>query len=434
MSTVAGVSPGFINGIGTVAKFRSPAGVCVNNVGGAPTVLYVADTHNHAIRAIGLAVRNTSTLAGSGSAGWADGVGSAARFNLPYMCAVDSTNTYMYVTDMDNGAIRRINLASRSVTTIIGKSCMSSTASCVSPNAGCCLPGLSNSSCSDGSCYLPGAGASSSLYQAQSLVLSYNSPCDGTAGCLWVTSQLGTLSVVDLSASPPAMTMAACIDPSGNSCTSCTSSGGCADYPSTQVQGVALDGANPPNILVALRIPAFAVWQCTPVDSLSALASCTRDVGQGVGHQYVEDITSSGISLLFGSLGSWGDESVGTPLSAGLISPWGLAFDASAAALFLADQNVVRFSNFVSGNPANVITVAGGATKVLPGIAGPGFPNHWVSPAPANINVPGAGYTNGIGTNAAFNAPSNIVAVHATRMLYVADSSNHCVRSITYFL
>ena len=400
-------------------------------------MLYVADTYNHAIRAVVLATRNTSTLAGSGVAGYADGVGSAARFNMPYMCAVDSANIYMYVTDTGNGAIRRINLASRSVTTIIGKSCTSSMASCASPGngkTGCCWQGLSSGSCSGGSCYLPGAGASSSFYLAQSLVLSYNSPCDGTAGCLWVTSQLGTLSVVDLSASPPAMTMAACIDPNGNSCTSCTSSGGCADYPSTQVQGVALDGASPPNILVALRDPAYAVWQCTPGGSLSALASsCSRGVGQGVGYQYVED-TYGGTTTITGHIGSWADESIGAPLSAGLIRPWGLAFDASAAALFLADQNVVRFSNFVSGSPANVITVAGGATKGLPGVAGPNYPNHWQSPAPANIDVPNTGFTNGIGTNAAFNAPSNIVAVHATRMLYVADSSNNCIRSMTYFL
>ena len=436
MTTVAGLggtSAGFVDGIGTVARFNSPAGVCVNNIGGAPSVLYVADTYNHAIRAVVLATRNTSTLAGSGVAGYADGVGSAARFNMPYMCAVDSANTYMYVTDTGNGAIRRIDLSSRSVTTIIGKSCTSITASCVSPGngkAGCCLSGRSSGSCSGSSCYLPGAGTSASFYLAQSLALSYNSPCSGSAGCLWVTSQMGTVSVVDLSTSPPAMTMAACIDPSGNSCTGCTSSGGCADYPFTQVQGVALDGASPPNILVALR-NAYAVWQCTPGGSLSALASCSRDVGLGVGHQYVEG-ASGGTTTSTGEIGSWGDESVGTPLSAGLINPWGLAFDATAASLFIADQNVVRYSNFVSGNPANVVTVAGGATRALPGVAGPNYPNHWKSPAPANIYVPSAGVVNGIGTNAAFSAPSNVVAVPSTRVLYVADSSNNVIRVMSY--
>jgi hypothetical protein len=439
--TVAGNSVGLLNGIGTNALFNSPAGVCVNNVGSAPSVLYVTDTNNHAIRAIVLATGNTTTLAGSAE-GWADGVGAAARFNQPNMCAVDSGNANMYVTDTGNGAIRAINLATRSVTTIIGKGCTSSAASCSDSREGCCLQGLASSPCSDASCYLPGnSGTAASFFQAQSLVLSYASPCSPSSGCLWVTSQLGTLSVVDLSSSPPAMTMAACVDPGGSSCTGCTFSG-CTDYPFMQVQGVALDGASPPNILVALRSgpsgpnSGFAVWQCTSTGSLSTLASCSRDVGQGVGFQYVDGVDGAGDTSSTGTLGSWRDESSSSPLSAGLISPWGLAFDASATppALFIADQNVIRRTNFVSGQPGDVVTVAGGASKALPGYGSDNKPSHWFSPAPVNPLVPVKGTANGVGTATAFNAPSNIVAVPATRVLYIADTSNDRIRGMTYQL
>ena len=408
--------------------------MCVNNVGSAPSVLYVADTNNHAIRAIVLATGNTTTLAGSGAAGWADGVGAAARFNQPSMCAVDSGNANMYVTDTANGAIRAINLATRSVTTIIGKGCTSSAASC-SGATGCCLEGLVSSPCSGSSCYLPGnSGTAASFFQAQSLVLSYASPCSPSSGCLWVTSQLGTLSVVDLSSSPPAMTMAACIDPGGSSCTGCVTSG-CADYPFTQVQGIALDGASPPNVLVALR-SGFAVWQCTSTGSLSTLASCSRDVGQGVGFQYVNGVDGAGDTSSTGTLGSWRDDSSSSPLSAGLISPWGLAFDASAAppALFIADQNVIRRTTFVSGQPGDVVTVAGGASKALPGYSSDNKPSHWFSPAPVNPLVPVKGTGNGVGTATSFDAPSNIVAVPATRVLYIADTSNTLIRGMTYQL
>jgi hypothetical protein len=398
-------------------------------------LLYVADTYNHVIRAIVLATRNTSILAGSniGVAGWADGAGTAARFNHPRMCAVDTGNANMYVTDENNGAIRKISLASIShdVTTIIGSSCTSNSADCAAGKGdGCCWPGLLLSPCTDDGCYHVGAGTSASLIFAQSLVLSVYSPCDNTAGCLWVTSQLGVLSVVDLSASPPVMTLAACIDPAGTSCTSCTTSSGCTAYPSTQLQGVALDGASPPNLLVALR-SSYGIWQCAPGGSLSVLASCTRDVGQGVGYKYVEG-TSAGSTTSEGTIGSWADELTNAPLSAGIINPWGLAFDATAASLFIADQNVVRFSNFVSGLPGNVVTVAGGKTVTLPGKGTLAHPQHWFSPGPTNKQVPNSGYFDGVGTTTAFNAPNNVVAVPSTRMLYIADAANDCIRSMRY--
>jgi len=340
------------------------------------------------------------------------------------MCAVDAGNANIYVTDEQNGAIRKINITSRVVTTIIGKGCTSSQASC-SVGEGCCLPGLSSSPCASSlpGCYIPGSGTSASFASAQSLVLSYSAPCS-SAGCLWVTNQWGALSVVDLSASPAAMTLAACIDPGGGSCTSCDYAG-CSQYPDTQLLGVALDGASPPNLLVALR-NKYAVWQCTPGSSLTAPATCSRDVGQGVGYQYAGDTTTN-------TLGSWGDESVSSPLSAGLISPWGLAFDATAAALFIADWNVVRSSNFVNGtSPANVVTVAGGQTSGLPGKSTTQYPNNWFPPGPTNKKVPYNGNTDGVGTNSAFSAPNNIVAVPSTRMLYIADSANNCIRSMRY--
>ena len=48
-----------------------------------------------------------STLAGSGSGGWADGLGTAAMFNDPYSVSVDS-NGAVYVADNSNNRIRMV--------------------------------------------------------------------------------------------------------------------------------------------------------------------------------------------------------------------------------------------------------------------------------------------------------------------------------------
>ena len=49
-----------------------------------------------------------STLAGSGSASWADGLGTAARFNSPSGVSVDSNGT-VYVADNTNHRIRKVS-------------------------------------------------------------------------------------------------------------------------------------------------------------------------------------------------------------------------------------------------------------------------------------------------------------------------------------
>lgn len=108
----AGVS-GFTNATGTSARFAWPVAVTVDASGN----VYVADYSNHAIRVIDPAGVVT-TLAGSGSAGYADGTGAAAQFNGPQAVAVDSAGN-VYVADQLNQRIRMVTSAGV-VTTVAG--------------------------------------------------------------------------------------------------------------------------------------------------------------------------------------------------------------------------------------------------------------------------------------------------------------------------
>ena len=104
VSTLAGSgTAGSANGTGTAARFNSPAGVAVDSDGN----IYVADRDNNKIRKITGNV--VSTLAGSTRqiSGYKNGSGTATRFNYPTGVAVDKSGN-VYVTDGGNNRIRKI--------------------------------------------------------------------------------------------------------------------------------------------------------------------------------------------------------------------------------------------------------------------------------------------------------------------------------------
>ncbi len=106
VSTLAGSgTSGAADGVGTSASFSNPLGLAVDAQG----VVYVCDAGNNAVRRIDPA-GNVTTLAGGGPAGFADGQGSAARFNFPHGVAVSSRGD-VYVADFANHRIRKITSA-----------------------------------------------------------------------------------------------------------------------------------------------------------------------------------------------------------------------------------------------------------------------------------------------------------------------------------
>ncbi|MCE3227549.1 MAG: Serine/threonine-protein kinase PknD [Bacteroidetes bacterium] len=99
---------GLVDAKDTAARFYTPAGVSIdknNNV-------FVADAYNHRIRRIDTA-RNVSTVAGSGATGvgnggYANGPVTMALLNTPTELHVDSTGLKIYIGDTFNNRVRAV--------------------------------------------------------------------------------------------------------------------------------------------------------------------------------------------------------------------------------------------------------------------------------------------------------------------------------------
>jgi sugar lactone lactonase YvrE len=103
VSTLAGSgSAGFADGEGAAAQFNYPEGVAVDGEGS----IIIADCSNHRVRKI-TRDGTVSTLAGSGRAGFADGAGAAAQFNRPEGVAVDGEGNII-IGDYCNHRVRKI--------------------------------------------------------------------------------------------------------------------------------------------------------------------------------------------------------------------------------------------------------------------------------------------------------------------------------------
>ena len=118
VTTVAGTgATTFADGDTSIATFNGPAGVAVD----FQNHLYVADSHNNRIREIDLTNSTVSTLAGTGDASFQDGDSATATFKLPVGVGILTGNfgNSVYVADIGNHRIRVID-PQGNVTTLAG--------------------------------------------------------------------------------------------------------------------------------------------------------------------------------------------------------------------------------------------------------------------------------------------------------------------------
>ncbi|MFC1598244.1 IPT/TIG domain-containing protein [Patescibacteria group bacterium] len=107
-------------GVSGCAYFSRPTGSVLSKSG---KFLYVADSGNNRIRRVTVYGPNkgkVKTIAGSGDAGFANGVGSVAKFNAPMGLTRSATGRVLYVADRDNHRIRKVNVRTGKVTTYAG--------------------------------------------------------------------------------------------------------------------------------------------------------------------------------------------------------------------------------------------------------------------------------------------------------------------------
>ncbi len=102
VTTVAGSTNGFTNGIGTAARFNNPTGIGIYE-----NVAFIADSDNNRVRMVNLITREVSTLAGSGVQGDSDAIGEDAQFSDPTGIAVDDEGI-VYIVESASGQIRKI--------------------------------------------------------------------------------------------------------------------------------------------------------------------------------------------------------------------------------------------------------------------------------------------------------------------------------------
>jgi len=92
---------GWTDGSGAIAQFNMPDGITCDG-----TNLYITERMNHRIRKMDLATNTVSTIAGDGTGAYNDALGLAAQFDMPRGITTDGTS--LYIADYGNNRIRQI--------------------------------------------------------------------------------------------------------------------------------------------------------------------------------------------------------------------------------------------------------------------------------------------------------------------------------------
>jgi len=108
---------GLKDGAGSTAEFNAPHNLVVAPDG----MIYIADTSNHGVRKLDPKTGTVQTIAG-GTKGFAGDGGPAekAQFDQAYHVALDADGKNLYVCDLGNRRIRKIDLKSGTIVTVAG--------------------------------------------------------------------------------------------------------------------------------------------------------------------------------------------------------------------------------------------------------------------------------------------------------------------------
>jgi hypothetical protein len=100
------------------AQLGQTRGVAADRAGN----VYICEDTNQRIRRVDAATGVITTVAGNGTAGFSgdSGPATSAKLNSPRQIAVDSVRNWLYIADLGNNRVRRVNLATGTITTVAG--------------------------------------------------------------------------------------------------------------------------------------------------------------------------------------------------------------------------------------------------------------------------------------------------------------------------
>lgn len=320
-----------------------------------------------------------TTVMGADTAGYANGTGSAARFNHPFGLAIDKSGN-LYVADQGNDLIRMI-APGAVVTTLAGMVGVKGSANSVDSLSSFNAPfGVATDTL--GNVYVADAGNN---------VIRLISPA-GQVSTFAGTGIAGSVDGVDTASFNSPMGVAT--DKAGNVYV--------ADYENDLIRKI-----SPAGVVSTIAGKAGVPGYVDGLDTAARFNLPEALAVDGAGNIYVADngnnlirkITPSGQVTTFAGSGNAGNAN-GVGKQASFNSPFGIALDGTGN-VYVADagNNLIR-----KITPAGVVsTFAGSGTK---------------------------GAANAVGVAASFNTPSGI-AIDAFGNVYVSDENNNLIREIT---
>ena len=342
VTTVAGNGTTGFSGDGgraTLARLSSPLGVAVEG-----NALYIADTLNNRVRLVDLPSGQISTRAGSGaSIAGDDGTATLARLNGPGGMAFDAAGN-LYFADRSNHRIRRVDAATRVVTTFAGTG-------------------------------VRGFSADGDLATSATLSTPYDVAFDPTYTFLYFSDQ-GTHRVRRIDMTTEVITTVAGLAPTS------------AVPDVTLYNGDSQDGDLCPKNVPSID-PVTGFYVTDPVTGAVVWVAPTDDLGNPITTETAATMAAT---------------------SASLNTPAGIAFD-STGNLYIADRGHHRIRKV--DTLGNIWTVAG---------KGDGL---------AYAPNDGVEYEEGVAAEVAHLYYPQGIAVDASGLLYIADTSNKRVRRVT---
>jgi DNA-binding beta-propeller fold protein YncE len=422
VSTLAGSGAlGFQNGFGVAASFNEPHGVAVDPTG---QYLLIAEASNHRVRRIDVTNANVSAVAGSGIGGFADGLNSRSMFSSPRGIAIDASGRFAYVADAGNGRVRM----------------MQPVVMC--PGGRYCVNAIVAGFATEGSYMSSGASAASDgvVCPAGSFCYAGASTPAGSGAC-----QAGFFC------------SAGSANRNGGQIDARGARGGgvlrsCVGVLFSEV-GVARRVA-PGFLLLLFLLFVLALFSdFFFFDLLSyrlCLCACLLLLRPAAPR------SGARVTTLAGSGTSGGDNDIGT--AASFSAPLSAAVDANSTNLYVSDSqySLIRVVQIATGS---VRQLAGSGSAAF--ADGPGAAASFSAPSGLALDAnatnlyiadsgnnrvramllatqqvstvaggAAAGTANGAGTSAAFAGPQGVAVDVAGVFLYVADTKGHCVRRI----